>query len=234
MPALPAPDLATRVSDDLRPSWWWGFALYAVISAVHITTIAVGATSMIVPTKVLLMPALALAAGWACRGIRWRTPHVLLVAAIAFSWLGDGAGAFFPFLPELPTMMLFFGLAHVAYIVLFQRYLAVRRMPTWALVYAVWWVALVVILWPHLGVLTIAVMIYGLVLGGTAASSARCAPLVAWGGALFLASDMVLAFRVFVPDAMPDWSSPLVMLTYCAGQGLIAVGAVRTFGRRRV
>lgn len=233
MPAATAPSVSPFDTSVPPRSWWWGFALYAAISIVHVTTIAVNATAVITPTKLLLMPTLVVAVVWACRGIRWRTPHVLLASAIALSWLGDGAGALFPFLPELPMMLLFFGLAHIVYIVLFQRHLAVRRMPAWALVYAAWWVALVVTLWPYLGALTVPVMIYGLVLGGTAASSTRCPALVVWGGALFLASDTVLAFRIFLPEAMPDWTSPLVMITYCAGQGLIAVGAVRMLQRRR-
>jgi uncharacterized membrane protein YhhN len=123
-------------------------------------------------------------------------------------------------------MLLFFGLAHIAYIWLFVRHAAVRPLPTWALVYAAWWAGLLLVLWPHLGGLAIAVALYGLVLGGTAASSTRCHPLVAWGGVLFLASDSILAFRLFLPDAMPGWTDPLVMITYCAGQGLIAAGVV--------
>ena len=57
-------------------------------------------------------------------------------------------------------------------------------------------------------------------------AASRCHPLVAAGGALFLASDTVLAFRLFTPDAMPGWTSPLVMLTYCLGQGMIAAGVL--------
>ena len=49
---------------------------------------------------------------------------------------------------------------------------------------------------------------------------------IAWGGVFFLASDTILAFRLFMPDAMPAWTSPLVMITYCLGQGLIAAGVV--------
>ncbi len=29
-----------------------------------------------------------------------------------------------------------------------------------------------------------------------------------------------------MPDATPAWASPLVMFTYCLGQGLIAAGVV--------
>lgn len=205
---------------------WWGFALYGVIAFVHILVLAVDVDAVAAPTKLLLMPALALAVLLAGQGSRWGLAYALLFLAIAFSWLGDGAGTFFPFAPELPMMLLWFGLAHLCYIWLFWRILAVRRLPLWSAVYAVWWVAILAILWPNLGALLIPVAIYGLVLGGTAAAASRCHPLIAWGGAFFLASDTILAFRLFLPAAMPDWTSPLVMITYCLGQGLIAAGVV--------
>ncbi|WP_309066833.1 lysoplasmalogenase family protein [Microbacterium sp.] len=69
---------------------------------------------------------------------------------------------------------------------------------------------------------------YGLVPAGTAATSARCGRLVAIGGAFFLASDSILAFRLFLPDGMPGWTSPAVILTYTIGQGLIVAGALRS------
>ena len=77
------------------------------------------------------------------------------------------------------------------------------RVPSWALVYALWYVVLLALLWPTLGALLIAVALYGLVLGGTAVAASRCHPLIVWGGAFFLASDTVLAFEIFMPDATP-------------------------------
>jgi len=205
---------------------WWGFIPYAALSLVHVGALAAGADDLAAFTKLTLMPLLALAVLWAGRGSAWGIRYTLVLVAIALSWLGDGASTFFPFAPELPMMLLCFGLAHLAYIWLFHRHLAVRRMPAWALVYALWWIAMIAVLWPHLGALTLAVAAYGLVLGGTAASAARCIPLIAVGGAFFLTSDTILAFRIFTPDAMPGWTSPLVMVTYCLGQGLIAAGVV--------
>jgi len=207
-----------------------GFLPYAVVSSLQVVALWIGDESVALLTKLLLMPLLAVGVLWVRRG-RSAT-LVLLLAAITLSWLGDSAAQFFPFVPSLPMMLLFFGLAHLAYIWLFQRHTAVQRMPLWALVYAAWWVAMLAVLWPHLGDLRWAVAVYGLVLGGTAASSARCRPMIAGGGALFLASDTLLAFRLFVPDAMPWWTSPLVMLTYCLGQGLIAAGVVTSRKRR--
>jgi uncharacterized membrane protein YhhN len=211
---------------SLNWSRWWGFALYAAIAFVHIAALALGVDAVAAPTKLLLMPALALAVFLAGRGSGWGAPYALLFAALALSWLGDGAGTFFPFAPELPMMLLCFGIAHLCYIWLFWRVLATRPLPVWSAVYAVWWVGLLLVLWPNLGALLIPVALYGLVLGGTAAAASRCHPLISWGGAFFLASDTILAFRLFTPEAMPEWTSPLVMITYCLGQGLIAAGVV--------
>ncbi|QAY58591.1 lysoplasmalogenase [Microbacterium protaetiae] len=207
-----------------------GFLPFAVVSTLHVIALAIGDELVSNPTKLMLMPLLAVGALWSARGRG--IPLGFLLAAIGLSWLGDGAGTFFPDLPSLPMMLLWFGLAHLVYIWLFQRHRAVRRMPLWTFAYAAWWIAMLAVLWPHLGTLTWAVAGYGLVLGGTAASAARCTPVIAAGGAFFLASDTLLAFRLFLPDAMPDWTSPLVMITYCLGQGLIAAGVVTSRRRR--
>lgn len=209
----------------------WAFAPYAVASLIHVALLAV-ASPLAAPTKLLLMPLLALPVIVFAHRVASRLAVTLMLAALTFSWLGDGVSAFFPGAPELPLMLLFFGIAHVAYIVLFIRHLARRRMPWWALVYAVWWIAMVLVLGPHAGGLLIAVALYGVILGGTAAVSAGCHPLIAIGGAFFLTSDTVLAFRLFLPDVLPAWSSPAVMLTYTLGQGLIITGALLTLDAR--
>ncbi|WP_203579133.1 lysoplasmalogenase [Microbacterium hibisci] len=212
---------------------WIGFVPYIAASLVHVGALAVGSDAVAAPTKLTLMPLLALAVVWGVRGAGWTRAHTLLVVAVGLSWLGDGAGTFVPWLPTVPMMLLFFGLAHLCYIWLFWQLLAVRRVPLWAAVYGLWWVVLLAVLWPHLGVLAVAVAAYGLVLGGTAVAASRCHPLIVWGGVFFLASDSILAFRLFLPEAMPGWTSPLVMLTYCLGQGLIAAGVLVAVRARR-
>ena len=179
------------------------------------------------PTKLTLMPLLALPVAAAAPRLRPRVTVALLLTALLLSWLGDGAGAFFPGGPELPLMLLFFGLAHVVYIVVFLRFASIRRLPRWTLLYAAWWIGMLAVVGPHVGNLFFAVAAYGLVLAGTAATSARGNAVIATGGAFFLASDSILAFRLFLPDAMPAWTSPAVMLTYTLGQGLIIAGVIR-------
>ncbi|WP_447913100.1 lysoplasmalogenase family protein [Microbacterium phyllosphaerae] len=209
----------------------WVFIPYIAVSAIHVALLALGSPAA-GPSKLLLMPLLALPVLVSMRAIRSRAALALLFAAIVFSWLGDSAGALFPDAPEVPLMLLFFGIAHLAYIALFIRHLRVRRMPWWALVYAAWWVAMLAFLGPHTGALLIAVAVYGLVLGATAAFSTRCHPFVAVGGAFFLASDTLLALRLFLPDSLPSWSNPAIMATYTIGQGLIIAGALIALRKR--
>lgn len=212
------------------------FIPYAVVSVVHVCLLATH-HALTYPTKLMLMPLLAVAAMWAAAAIRPlpRGPLALLLAAICFSWFGDGAAFFFPGLPELPMMLASFGLAHVGYVVLIWRVrgVALGGFPRWSLVYAVAYVALMVVLLPHTGALAVPVAIYGVLLAATAAMASRCGPVIAWGGAWFLASDSILAFRLFLPDLMPDWTSPAVMVTYTLGQGLIVFGVVTALRQRQ-
>lgn len=204
---------------------------YMVLSVVHVSAIALD-SPLAPPTKLWLMPLLALPVAAAAPRLRPRAVVALLLAALLFSWLGDSAGAFFPTLPELPLMLGFFGIAHIGYIVLFLRFARIRRLPWWTLAYVAWWVGMLSILGPHTGGLFPAVAAYGLVLAGTAATAARCHPIVTIGGAFFLASDSILAFRLFLPEALPGWMSPAVMITYTIGQGLIVWGMLHTLARR--
>lgn len=206
------------------------FLPYILISIVHCTLIILQLPGRGFETKQLLMPALALAAVWSMWQVRpWpRRTMALVLLALAASWVGDGAGLFFPALPTLPMMILFFAVAHIAYIVLFWRapdLNATKRVPRWAFVYAVWWVATLALVGPHAGSLFGPLAIYGVVLGLTAALSPRLSKTVAWGGAFFLVSDTFIALKEFM--GLPQLVSDLVIMpTYTLGQGLIVLGTI--------
>lgn len=229
---MPTASVASSVS-TLPASRWWGFVPFTAASAIHCGARAAGAANIAGPTKLTLMPLLAVAAAWSGRGLLRRArrsrPRFLLLGALLFSWLGDGAAVFFPLAPELPVMLGSFGVAHACYIWLLARQASAGRFPRWAAVFPLWWVLMLMVLRPALGALRLPVAAYGLLLAGTAATAARCRPMVAGGGLLFLASDTILAGRIFLPDRMPDAANPLVMLTYCAGQGLMVAGVLRTW-----
>lgn len=211
---------------------WWGFVPYIVISLIHVAILAFGTADAAQPSKLLLMPALALALLWGVFGSTYRTGFVVLLAAVLLSWLGDGAGSFFPSAPTLPLMLAFFGLAHLYYMGAFWRHFILRPLSRWALVYVIWWIVLLLAIAPQAGGLAVAVAVYGVVLGGTAVLASRCHRLILIGGVFFLASDSILAFRLFAADLMPGWTSPLVMVTYTLGQGLIIAGALVTLHSR--
>ncbi|WP_367948863.1 lysoplasmalogenase family protein [Microbacterium sp. NC79] len=205
---------------------WPPFVPYLLLSAVHVFALFTHNAALAAPTKLGLMPLLAIAVVLNTRRLTRTAPIAILLFAIFFSWLGDGAGTFVPFLPTVPMMLVFFGIAHLAYILLFSRHVAVRTLPKAALVFVLWWVAMLVIIGPHAGGLLIGVAIYGIVLGLTAATATRGNLIVLLGGVFFLISDTVLAFQLFMSDVVGDWTSPVVMLTYTLGQGLLAFGVL--------
>lgn len=206
------------------------FAPYLVVSLVHLVVLAAGLDEAARSSKLLLMPALAVAVLLTARPLRGAVP-VLLLVAIAFSWGGDapltlsGDGWFV-------IGLVSFLLAHVAYIALFLRLRPRRRrLPAWTLAYAAWYAAFLALLGPHLGTLLVPVAVYGLVLGAMAALAGGIGGVVAVGGALFVVSDSVLALGRFLPDYEFSAHDVVVMSTYLAAQGLIALGVVRRLGR---
>lgn len=200
------------------------FVPYLVISLVHLATLVTG-SDWSGPTKVLLMPALLLAL---LGGVRRVRPIVVLWlgAGILCSWAGDvllAAPGGIGFLLGLGAFLL----AHAAYLVLFRGPLRRRGLSWWAFPYLAWWLALLLVLRPHLGGLFIPVALYGLVLGASAAFALGTNRITAAGALLFLLSDSILAFKLFWPDFELWQQDALIMLCYCAGQGLIAFGAIR-------
>lgn len=146
---------------------------------------------------------------------------MLGVVALALSWAGDVTLRWFV------IGLACFLVAHIAYLALFATQLAVRRVRWWAIFYAVWLVVLLTILVPHTGDLLVPVVIYGVVLCGMAAFASRCNRWIAWGGALFVASDSILAIDRFLPDAGIPLAAFLIMATYIAAQTLIAWGILQ-------
>lgn len=208
---------------------WWAFGPYSVIGLIHLAGLFTGVDAVSDPTKGLLMPALLLALLVALPSRRGEVA-VWGGAGILFAWAGDlllSTPGDTGFVVGLGAFML----THVAYLVLFLRPLRTRRMPPLALLYAVWWAALLVALAPHLGVLLVPVAVYGLVLGASTAAALATNRAVAIGGLLFLVSDTLLAFKLFWPDFSLWQLDFLIMLGYIAGQGLIAFGAVRRVRR---
>jgi uncharacterized membrane protein YhhN len=219
-----------------RPPLALRFLPVAVMGAAHLIALFIaeldiaGAQVMAGATKAWLMPALLVSSLWAIPTVRSRIA-LWGTLAIVFSWFGDvllaspgdsgfliGLGSFF--------------LAHVAYLVLILRHLALKRR-RWlvaspaAAVAVVWWGGFVLLLAPYAGSLLIPIALYGLVLAAMATAAWLANRLVAIGAMFFLASDSILGLSMFVPN-FDFWQIDVViMLTYLLGQTLIAGGAVR-------
>jgi len=188
-----------------------------VVGLIHLGAILLALPGVVEWTKPLLMPALVIGLIWGAP--ERRSPAVVLgVVALALSWAGDVTLRWFV------VGLVFFLLAHIAYLVLFVSRLAERRVQWWAGAYAVWLIVLLTILGTSTGALLIPVIAYGIVLSAMAVVASRCNRWVAWGGALFVASDSILAINKFLPDAGIPLAGFLIMVTYIAAQTLIVWG----------
>ncbi|MCS0498108.1 lysoplasmalogenase [Protaetiibacter mangrovi] len=200
------------------------FAPFGVISLVHLGLKLADLVDADRATKGWTVPALMLGVVivlWAGR-LSLRTSVLApLIAALTLSWLGDMT------LPFFLVGLGFFLAAHVAYIVVFH--VAFRRRPSWwAIGLVPWFAGLLLALWPYLGDLVLPVAVYGLVLAYMAASASRGNAFTTIGGALFVASDSLLAFRMFTPLFQTPPEDVLIMSLYLAAQLCITLGVLRT------
>lgn len=200
------------------------FAPFFAVSVIHLTVKLAGLVDLDRATKGLTIPALVLgvvivvAAG----KLRIHTPALaLLLAALTLSWLGDVTLEFFL------VGLGFFLAAHLAYIVLFHLTFR-RRISWWTLGLVPWFAGLMLALWPYLGELWVAVVIYGGVLSYMAAAASRGNILTMIGGALFVASDSFLAFRMFTPLFPSPAEDAFIMALYLAAQLCLVLGVLRT------
>lgn len=201
------------------------FAPFVAVSLVHLSVKLAGLVEVDRATKGLLIPALALGALIVLLAGRVRMPRLvtaLLFAALGLSWLGDVTLG-----DSFLAGLSFFLAAHLAYIVLFHRAFP-RRMSWWAIGLVPWFAGLVVALLPYLGEVVVPVALYGAVLCYMAAAATRGNAFTMIGGALFVASDSLLAFRLFTPLFQTPPEDALIMSMYLGAQLCIVAGALRT------
>ncbi len=201
------------------------FLPFLVVSVLHLAGQLAHLSWLATSTKPLIVAGLALALLWA---VRWRPSRVVVVTLVAlfFGWLGDVALAQAGeswFLAGLGSFLV----GHLVYGWLFLRLLGRGRLPWRAFVLLVPFATLLFVLAPHLGGMLVPVTVYAAVITAMAITATRCSPMVAAGATLFLISDSLLALDKFLPGAAIWESGFLIMLSYIAAQGLIAVGVVR-------
>lgn len=160
----------------------------------------------------------------------------LLIAGLFFSWFGD----LFLLFEYKVNLFFIFGLGsflttHIFYIIYFLRVKShqaslLKKQPVLAVLVPVYGVSLVWLLYPHLGDLTLPVIIYALVICSMLLCSLHIFYKVnqkaAWyfvaGAAFFVLSDSLLAVDKFY-QSLP-FAGVCIMLTYCAAQYFIVTG----------
>lgn len=215
---------------------------YALVCSLHVLSQALELTAVAMATKPLLMPLLA--AHLVSVVKRPFTPLVRLVlAALAFSWLGD---VLLEVARRVDSDLVFlagiggFLVAQVLYIVAFTRLVRAStppRPPVWALVYVLYGVALVALLRPDLGEFLVPVAIYAAAICTMGIVASRVNRFTALGAAVFVASDSMIAVGKFTDlwTLAHNWQRVLVMTTYTVAQALLVHGvtiADRHHGRR--
>ncbi|MFI7672413.1 lysoplasmalogenase [Actinophytocola sp. NPDC049390] len=202
--------------------------LFTALAFAHLSAQLVGAGTVATVTQWLVMPALAGAVWYATRRPRNRLQRLLLVA-LGFSWLGDAVPALFEGGTRFLVMVALFLCAQITYAVAFWpfwRRSALRR-PALA-GYVLAFVVLLVLCVPGAGGSLVPVVCYGLCLTLMAVLATGVHPLTAGGGAVFLVSDGLIALGAFADWYAPPVQGFWVMVTYLAGQALIAAGVVRS------
>ena len=164
----------------------------------------------------------------------------IMVLALIFSWAGD---VFLLFENEASSMFLFglvsFLIAHICYIVVFQR-LSEKTRPSplrfpLAALLVIFCSLLVFLLWPGLGNMEIPVILYASVITVMGISAVfRQGPgsgLVLVGALFFVASDSILAYNKFF--AVVEFGGLYTMSTYLVAQLLIVQGILNFLNQQK-
>ncbi|MCU0262448.1 MAG: lysoplasmalogenase [Candidatus Nanopelagicales bacterium] len=204
---------------------------YALVCFVQVLSQALELTAVAMLTKPLLMPLLAAHLVSVVQRPFTRLVRVVL-AALAFSWLGD---VLLEVARRVDSDLVFmagiggFLVAQVLYIVAFTRLVRAStppRPPLWALVYVAYGVGLVVLLGPDLGEFLVPVAVYAAAICTMGIVASGVNRFTALGAAVFVVSDSMIAVGEFteVWTLAHNWQRVLVMTTYTVAQALLVHG----------
>ena len=164
---------------------------------------------------------------------------IIMLTALLFSWWGD----IFLMIESANPLFFILGLAcflttHILYIIYFLKIRSaaislLKKQPLLVLLVVGYGIAMVFILFPHLGSLKIPVIVYALTICTMLLSSLHifyktnkpANYFFAAGAAIFVLSDSLLAFNKFYsPFAFAGVG---VMLTYCTAQYCMVTGYIK-------
>jgi uncharacterized membrane protein YhhN len=186
---------------------------YWASATIHLVAVAFDLRVLRMGSKAALMPALV---SW----VRAQQGPPLLVAALLVSAAGDLLMEIDLILPALAM----FAAAHACYVAEFTRGTSRRSLMIPA-AYGVLGAVTMIALWPGLGSYRAPVAAYAVMLLATAVTSLWYGGRAGLGGALFLASDTLIAARLAGHDF--PLRALLLETAYSAGQYQIALGLTR-------
>ena len=183
--------------------------LYPLLALADTALAATGRTRSRRLTKPLLMPTLLV-------GKARPTQRALALGGLGdVALLGSGDLAFTAGLGA-------FLASHLAWVAALRPHSRHALSPLRAVPYVAAWVGLNGYLWSRTGKDRVPVLVYSAALMGTALAALDTGdPAVAAGGALFVASDTLLALERFAHVELPGHEA-LVMATYTSAQALLA------------
>lgn len=156
--------------------------------------------------------------------------HTLLGLALSFGAAGDAFLAMQPVQTEMGIIA--FGIGHLIFIVLFAQILinkGSRGLPGYivAFVLAASGAGMVIWLQPYFGDVQVPASIYNaiIIIMAMLAVIGRGPGLAILGAVLFVASDVVLAMRMFA--GVLEWSGPMSWTLYYSAQACLALGLAR-------
>ena len=215
-----------------RNTW---LVLFFAISFADIFAVASGNEDLRWFTKVFIAPLLI---GYVISSVTLLKTrlHKWIIAALIFCWAGD----ILLMLESKNSIFFILGLicflmAHICYIDFFHILRLNRQVKLNRLIFvavAVYYLALIIFLFPYLGIMKIPVIIYGAVISFMLALALHM-PLITFkgvgrslmmGAVLFVASDTMLAINKFYKPF--EFAGVAIMATYCLAQFLIVLGAV--------
>ena len=206
---------------------------FLLLTAADLAGIISGFSPLHFIAKPLLIPVLMLLLFFTVSTVPGKK---LLLVALFFSWMGD---VFLLFEASNKNFFIF-GLAsflttHICYIIFFLRIRSaigslLLKQPILILLVLAYGVALVWLLFPHLGELKLPVMVYAAVICTMLLCSLHVfkkinSPANRWyvlGASAFVLSDSLLAINKFYQPFA--FAGVLIMLTYCAAQYFIVRG----------
>jgi uncharacterized membrane protein YhhN len=211
--------------------------LYFLIGFIYILLPVIPVSIPPLAVKALIIPVLIIICKVTVKN-EYTLSNWLIFAALFFSWAGDVA---LGITRNRETMFMLglvcFLLTHVLYVIVFirtpGRNLAINKFFYSVIPLLLYGLTLLYVLYHDLGEMKIPVIIYtAVILAMVAAAINRIEKvnrtsfyLVLIGALLFLSSDSMLAIDKF-SNPFP-FASPLIMLTYIAGQFLIVMGYLR-------